>query len=333
MHITDLQKQLISFSEELSKKRQAIWEDENGTYAVLIGNSILNGELEMIKPQRIYFSEKLRRRDLLDKKWDYNSHSKTIVSIGSFQPHNQARIECGKHSLNLITVPVPISNDSFCTNRCSSQLHVASQKCVFPQKTIIDLDLLMESCPGNVNALGYGEALGLYTSVLDYCFTHNSSIPTVLLQYLVNQCRIMEQEFQRDQKQFLTLLATVLVLKCLVMRINNDHQIGCGCDHSLALALEDELEIPHGCAVLLGVIISLKLFPNWQEYGLRKSEVISRGRKLNLIDADLIFKLNKLDFSRLLVRSKALRPNRPSLLHNVDIAKLLKGGSLWELLN
>lgn len=330
MNITDLQRKLISFSEELSQKREAIWEDEYGRYAVLIGNSILDKELEVIKPRRIYYSEEIQWNGLLDKKWAYNDHSTSIVSVGSFQSHNRARIECEKHSLSLFTVPAPISNDSFCTNRCSYQFNKASQKCIFPQKTIIDLDLLMDTCPINVNALGYGEVLGLYTSVLDYCFTHSLSVPTDILRYLVHQCMIMEREFQNNQRQFLSLLSAALVFKCLVMRINYDHQIGCGCDHSLALTLEDEMQIPHGSAVLLGVFLSLKLFPQWQEYGISISDVVSSGRKLNIIDADLIIKLNELDFSNLLAKAKRLRPNRPSLLQNVDIKKTLKGGSLWE---
>jgi len=141
-------------------------------------------------------------------------------------------------------------------------------------------------------------------------------------QYLADGLGCKENQYEK----FLIALSQGLILKCLIMRVNGDHQIGCGMDHLIGGVLARSLQIPHGQAVFLASIISLFIFPCFEDFGLAADKLLKLNEKYQILSADLIARAARMDSLVLIQNALDTRPNRMSIL---KIATSSQIGALW----
>ena len=235
----------------------------------------------------------------------------TIISIGNFYTHNEAKKFCEANSLELIICPAPLSNDSFCTNRLS-KVNSTSISCKYPKEVIIDMDLL-SFFKINRNISGVGEFIGVYFSVLDYHLSRYLQPPKNLLEFLIYLIEMLTRKFNQTER-FLKQLAISLILKCYIMRIFHDYQIGCGIDHLLSNALEHYCGYNHGKAVFMSSIIANIILENKYYSNINTSELVSIGIKFGIISKEDLFLILKIGFYNIYIYAIASRPHRPTIL-------------------
>ena len=305
---------VIKFTEQLIQRSTGIWHDCYGDYQVSIGNAVLSMKIAKWNRCRILAADYVRELTPLHQYTSHNEQgSEYLVSIGSFETHNLAKNIGLESEARLVTVPVPIANDSFCTNRCSSMPGEPSHECIFPKYTVVDTAILQKFPPSS-NLLGLGEFIGLYTSILDYFESRGISPPSSLLAFIVRLFHDIYKEYRSDYEAFLKKTAISLVFKCLIMRTNRDHQIGSGIDHLIAYVLEKNLQIPHGKAVYWGTCLSLVLFPRWDSFGLDWRTLVARGVNIGVISLEEMYQIGKLDIPSLIESAVKVRPGRTTVL-------------------
>lgn len=307
---------IILFIDHLVRRFEGIWRDIYGEYEISIGSAVLDKALVEPDPCKVLIDSYLRELIPLSKDTVLDQGG-CLISIGSFKMHNQAKKISSQTGARLITVPIPLANDSFCTNRCSDTTSTASYRCVFPERTIVDTAILKELPPSS-NLLGLGEFVGLYTSIVDYFESRNINPPDNLLAFIADLFVDINREYKVDYELFLKKLAISLIFKCIIMRINRDHQIGCGIDHLIAYILERTLQVPHGKAVYLGTCISLAMFPEWSSFGLDLKTVVSKGIETGLVSPQEIEWIREIPDASFLVKAAIqTRPGRRTVLSYV----------------
>lgn len=301
---------LYKFIFDLDTNNFAVWEDDYGSFKVLIGNGIAQDYINRTDT-KIITSDFIN----IEKKQILKFNS--IVSIGSFSAHNFAKTEAQNSNVDLITIPVPLSNDSFGTNRCSkgNNEQEVSFECVFPHCTVFDLDILVDFGI-NESISGTGEYLGLYFSIIDYHIKNNTLPDEKFMKYVVaNFFEFLDLFENNAEAEIIKKICILLILKCIVMRHNINHEIGCGIDHSFARVFEKESKILHGKAVFLGSILSSLLFPDWGKWGLNTKTLIKSGKKINIISDFDIVTLSKVDLKSLINKAIDIRPYRNTMLN------------------
>jgi len=317
---------VIAFCQKLEQSKTAVWKDRFGEYRVSFEKKALEDRAINHPGSFFFISENVER--YLDSSIRINEieNSNTVFSIGSFQTHNSARLYCMETHKRLITIPVPLTNDSFGTNRVQFQKAQASQDSIFPVETIFDLDIF-QNVPLSTNMLGVGECIGFYFSIIDYYQSRNQSIPDNILDYTLEKFHFFSITPQLDLRYFYQQLSINLVYKCLIMRVNEDHQIGCGIDHLIGGVLEKKIKLPHGEAVFIGGIIAFILFPEWEQFGLSMTDLVTFGKRNRWLTKDVVDRVLDLDFRTVLTEAIVSRPNRPSMLRNLSLCNF---GNVWE---
>ena len=302
---------------ELETNNFASWNDSYGFYEIILGNGILEKHINQ-DHTRMIFSDYIKIKNKSQENFN------RIVSFGNFTSHNTAKIEAQKYKVDLVTIPVPLSNDSFGTNRCScgDNEHLTSFECIFPRTTLFDLDVLVDFGIQE-SIVGIGEYLGLYFSLIDYHIKNNNKPDSDLICFVVNKFLEFTENFENDcDHDLLKRICVLLSLKCIIMRHNMNHEIGCGIDHSLARVFEKETKILHGKAVFLGCIISAILFPEWNKWGLNPTILIKSGKKINIIsDLDIVF-LSKINLKDLVEKAIKIRPERKTMLDSLTVSNI-----------
>lgn len=316
---------VIVFCLLLEEENYKIWRDSFGEYRISVNSYSLEERLLNYPDSKIFISDQIAAHLKNIKKTHVADKSDTIISIGTFETHNQARIYCEKKEKYLITVPTPLSNDSFGTNRAQFQNISLSHESLYPSETIFDLELIKES-PSSTNILGIGEFSGLFFSIIDYFLSRQQPVPLNVLDFIIERINLFTNLDLNNLDDIYRNLAINLVFKCLIMRKNIDHQIGCGIDHLIGGALERKLNISHGQAVYLGSIISMLIFPDWERFGLYLPQLITFGNKNGLVSQDLIDQVLKLDLTQLIQEAMNLRPDRPSMLRSISF---VREGNIW----
>jgi glycerol-1-phosphate dehydrogenase [NAD(P)+] len=241
-----------------------------------------------------------------------------IVSIGGFQAHNDGKYLAEKRCLPLVTIPTQLANDSFGTNRYSitDDEQSASIETVFPVKTIFDIPYLQAN--GIEKSLwGIGEFIGLYFSIIDYSMKHHLDFDG-LLSWIVEQTHELNSLYENgcDDRIILKRIAILLTIKCLVMRTNGNHEIGCGIDHSFARCFEKNTQLPHGKSVFLGSLLAIVLFPEWHNYGLSMSMLLKLGKMMGITAKEIQY-LQSLDLHALIRLAIQVRPKRSQSLESI----------------
>jgi len=311
------QTNLIEFTKGLIAKGIGVFHDRYGCTKIEIGHGVLRNRLDQIKHYYLV-SQDESKTAIMNYGIDKNTYQEskhpdknTLLSIGTFDTHNHSKQSRG----HLITVPVPLTNDSFCTDRCNPPKGGASFRCRFPDEIIIDLDLL-NRVPFEVHRLGLGEFIGIYYSIIDYSKSRNKPLPVKLLDYISDLSTVMSKHInENEQNIFLRYLGSGLVLKCCIMRQANDHEIGCCGDHMIASVLEDEHQLPHGQAVFYGALMLAMLFPEWERFDLQKKKLIEIGKTASLFDPEFLQIVNRTP--NLIENAIRSRPSRLTMLRNV----------------
>lgn len=323
---------LIDFWKILNNRGEAVWKDGAGTLDVVIAKNVVS--LVQQRSQYLVIAEDHRFLDHLRIDTSSYSHDvKQVISIGSNSAHNKAKQLCLVKGYALVTIPVPLSNDSFCTNRYTDfNIEGCSLPCHFPREVIIDLSLL-GLVPPETNLLGLGEYLGSYCSVLDYYTVRHLPIPDELVSFLANSFQDAFRLQARDYQQYLYRIATLLIFKCLMMRTSMDYQVGCGIDHMLGKAFESLFNMAHGRAVFWGCLVALALFPEWEAYGISCNGLITGGRKLRWIQDTDIDLLSRMELENLVKLAIEARPGRPSILREMTRERIVSAEvNLWAAL-
>lgn len=311
------QQEIIDFTEALINHQSGVFPfpaTSGSLFTVRKGPGMLNQRMEKLDSFRLLIGDEVEKLVMegkyLDGQYLWKNHpdSDIVIAIGAFSVQNQAK-GLGKY---VITVPVPLTNDAFCTNRRSSKPSQASTTCAYPKEIIIDLDLLKSVDP-SLNLLGVGELLSFYYSILDYSLSRNKDIPLQILYYLSKLSRELCDAIRGgEQERIVEILSAGLIMKCCVMTQNGDHQIGCCGDHLLGHHIAQHYQLPHGKAVFYGALIMASLFPEWGKYGLDETRLTEIGLETGLIDPVLLLEIKKLP--GLLKQAIAYRPGRLTLL-------------------
>ena len=300
----------ISFCSNLPAHGSVEWTDEKGKYVISIENDLLGSCIIGECFEKIFISDYIDTRPYLSKyKFNCASRSDKVLSIGTFKTHNKVKKFCWDNNLDFVTVPIPLSND-FGTNRIS-RLGFPSTTGKYPIKTVFNI-YLINSTPILSNILGFGEFIGLYTSVIDYYSIRSQKIPNNVLKYIVDIVTCFTDIFNYASQKRIHLIIAALLFKVLIMRISPDYQIGCGSDHIFALYFEKRVNMPHGKAVYLGMLISLLLFPEWENFGLNFTNMEKLGIQTGIISKMDIETITAIAVSELLRNASRFRPNRPT---------------------
>jgi len=305
---------IFKFFEIMSKNQSSTWSDKYGNYEVFIFKGGAEKKIKEFKNANFLVADFLCDMSFFQCYFDREEleFPEILVSIGSFDVHNLAKQQGSLLNSHLVTIPLPLANDSFGTNRCNL-LGNPSFQCIYPNITIIDTYLLSQFKPKE-NLNGIGEFVGLYFSIIDYCITRNLLFPVDILLFISNNLEVLVRLYYEDYEQFLRRLSVLLVFKCLVMRTSESHQIGCGLDHLFAGHIEEVLKIPHGKAVYIGCILAFVLNPAFKKFGFSLVRLIQIGLKLNWINTKEIIPF--LDY-RTIVKAVETRSNRITVLNGV----------------
>ena len=262
-----------------------------------------------------------------------------IISMGAFDQHNLARKRSYTLGCQLVTIPIPLANDSFCTNRCDKGNAFPSYRCHYPRYIIFDKKHL-ELFSLSSHVLGVGEYIGLYSSVIDYFEMRRVNVPVNLMQFIADLFSMLCYSYSSSYPVFIKFVALALLLKCFCMRIAQDHEIGCGIDHLIGYYLEESFGFSHGKAIYWATIFSLGLFPEWEDLGISIKNLILNGLKLGIITVNELETLQKLNFPIVIGKSISTRPDRITSLkkianENWRIANLTKelGKNLFQFQN
>ena len=320
-----------NFIHKLIDDNYAEWHDYWGDYSVQIGDGLLQQYLGK-EGCRFLVS------DFLDLKYNEPYAFSQIVSIGGFQVHNQGKKEAQSFNFDLTTIPIPLSNDSFGTNRYSitDNEQSPSIRSDYPRRTIIDLQEL-EKFGIHHSYNGVGEYLGLYYSVIDYAQKDDITPDEECLSYIIeNVDHIIHLFDDGNEREMLRYIAIVLVLKILIMRTNEDHRIGCGIDHSIARIFEREHRFPHGKAVYMGCLIVSLLLPEWEKWGMSFSSLKNLGHSLGFWGKEDIGFLSQIDIENLVQEAIKIRQDRKTMLQRLSrkqinsAQQILKQNWKWD---
>ena len=336
---------VFNFIKLLEDNSKAVWTDKYGNTSVIMGRDLLSEllhEWKRCSQNYVVVTSPIIKDKInipsscLFKKGFVEDVSK-ILSIGGAKEHNLAKEFLFKNEQNkfveFITVPVPLSNDSFCTNRFSSHygnIVTPSLGSACPSKIIVDFDILTD-IENNLNMRGIGEVVGLYYSIWDYYSVRKLSPPKETISNIEYDIQRLITALRIQEKNWLKLLSIGLIKKCFIMRVFKDHQIGAGGDHLIAYGIEHYLKntesfsesFSHGKLVYLGSVAMAALFPEW-EYGFFSlKNLIDVGIKLNLINYDnlnlLIYFFNKGIIPNFAIKT---RPQRPTSLSTISQHKI-----------
>lgn len=313
----DIQK-IVKFFEQLQNQNFVQWEDYFGKYDVEFSDNIAETIFQSCDCDHVVlFNNRLSKVMLLKT-------SDSILSIGGFQAHNRGKIEAKNRGKTLITVPTQLANDSFGTNRYSLQDNECkpSMGGIYPRKTIFDFSILLSN-EIEKSLWGIGEYVGVYFSIIDYSSKYQENFEE-LIAWTVEQIDELSSLLNReDNRTILRRIASLLTVKCLIMRSNGNHEIGCGIDHSFARYLENKIQIPHGKAVYLGSLLTLLFYPEWEDKGISLEKLFKIGHYVGITMSDIQY-LKTLDFSTLVKEASLLRPKRSFSLDQIQEGKAMR---------
>ena len=331
-------RQLYEVLTELQREHHALFRDKYGTTEIKIGNNLTHDYISAMIENRDNF--KLTLSPLVSKIFQRYSQNNLdlcsgyLVSIGGANEHIAARKlmmslpqNC---EMKLVTVPLPLSNDAFCTNRIGSNekgLSTPSLASVYPDTIIIDLELLGE-VGLNRSIVGIGEILGLYTSIMDYYLVRNLHVPSYLIGITLDIISRITKKNLEKLSEILFEISLGLIIKCLVMRLSNDHAIGASADHLISYSLEKQLidlkmNYTHGELVFIGTIVTLMIFPEWENGIYNVKKLLEYGLKNHLIQLETLVVLFE-NFTRIITEAPLTRTNRPTLLRDIEVKRIEK---------
>ncbi len=311
---------VICFCQEFPEDGASVWHDEKGCYEILRGDGILKYDADRTAFREIFIARFLKNSIVPSSVLNNRSNtSSRVLSIGTFDTHNKAKNVCNRYDLELTTVPLPLANDSFGTNRIGKE-NGPSLEGPFPAKTIFDIRLARKvHLPANI--LGIGEFVGLYASVIDFYLAREESPPQNLLDFISELACNLWRCFNNNPEAFIRSLTTALLFKVLIMRVSGDYQIGCSADHIVASFLERKFRMPHGKAVYASLLFLLLLYPEWEEYGLCFSELESLGIETGVVSSEDLDMTTSIEVFKLVSNALNMRPLRPTVLSRLESAR------------
>lgn len=177
---------------------------------------------------------------------------------------------------------------------------------------------------------GIGESIGLYYSIIDYCKKKQIDTKWDVLHFICQLFSEIISLYQIKNHECLKKIIQALVLKNLVMRANNDHEIGCGIDHFFAREYEDKYKFNHGKAVYLGAIISSFLFPEWEKWGLSTKLLLNNGLLLKLISNNDINDISSMDLCLFTKEALDKRKTRNSMLRYLSDKEIIDKQNIFR---
>jgi glycerol dehydrogenase-like iron-containing ADH family enzyme len=337
--------EILSFLSNLSAKCSGVWTDKYCSTRITIGDNLIDSTVETAERESTGYYikytpiiEGLISQEMI-KASDLNiSRASYLISIGGTNEHNYIKEYCSSmpNRKKMICVPVPLSNDSFCTNRSSrlcDDVLVESRETTYPTEILIDLSILGK-LEKYLNLVGLGEVIGFYYSLRDYSYTNNEQIDRSLINRLEENITDIVDHLHNYGNEWLKRLAQSLILKCLVMRVMENNRIGAGGDHLIAYALESlnsrnnreaDTRLPHGELVFCGSIVMSALLPQWDYKIFSLERLIAFGRENGFLhDRTIGVLLGGLN-AQLIQLAISSRPNRKTILMSLSEEDISKG--------
>ena len=304
----------VVFGLTLGAHDDRTWSDRYGDYRLLTGTMALKRAWDVLPPSRVLVSDFVEVHGGLAEPVKLHVEG-FLYSVGAFAVHNRAREVSRRENIPYVSVPAPLSNDSFATRRFSIDDREAqpSLESTFPKATVIDTELLLAT-ELSASVAGIGEFVGLYYSYLDYCETRSQRVDVPFVEWISAAFLTVTARAPSADQMYLHQIAQLLLIKGLVMRVNDDHQIGCGADHLFARLFERTTGAAHGKAVYLGCLLVARLFPSWAVHGLSSSTLEARGLSTGVISAGDLAYLSSLDLKATIRNAVRTRPARKSVL-------------------
>ncbi len=346
-------KLIFNLTQSLRCRNEAVWDDEYGTTLISMGENIAFSLLQNWGKDSINYAVVLSpiiegqvavppNRRLASS---FREDLDCVLSIGGAQEHNIAKefllnTKSGKQQ-QLVTAPVPLSNDSFGTNRSSpsfKKVEIPSRESLYPSRILIDF-ALFEDVDDILHLRGVGEAIGLYYSLWDYYSIRKSSPPESLIDDVEKSISGLIYSIKDKKTIWTRLLALNLIEKCLVMRVAGDNQIGAGGDHLIAYALEcycgngkDDncRKLSHGKLVYLGSVAMAALFPEWKYSFFSLENLIDFGMEMNILEHRDLNLLVDISTNGLIPLALRMRPYRLTSLSTLSSNRIKNG---WIRIN
>jgi glycerol dehydrogenase-like iron-containing ADH family enzyme len=306
----------------LNETGQATWNDSHSETVIEIGNHHVRSLLSSESEYMLIISS--LANNFIDNPPSAQTFS-IIFAIGSSFEANAAKELLRsyiKKPYKYFMAPMPLSNDSFCTNLCKSDFNDVSTQAhssVYPDRIIIDTSLLTK-LPKKDHLPGVGEAVGLIISLLDYHAANNIKLDMSEFENASGIISSLFSSIDEDYSTFIKKLAMSLLLKCLIMRANGNNAIAASGDHMVSYALESLKPfsaIKHGELVLLGSIFMLSAFPEWESTSLNLAKLIGVGIRNEIINLKHLQYLIE-NTEAIIDSAIASRPARKSMLTKIN---------------
>lgn len=339
---------VFQFGKHIQLYNEGTWRDSYGITVINMGRDIIAQFFQELRRQHkvcsILLSPLAKEKIIVPLNYrlddQHSANLDCIVSLGGAREHNVAkelllRIKKAK-KLEFVTIPFPLSNDSFCTNRsspCFDNIEIPSREATYPSKILVDFNLL-ESINKKYNLVGLGEIVGLYYSVRDYYSVRKLPQPHGLISKIEKSTQNLVASLENEKRSWLRQLAINLLIKCLLMRLAEDNRIGAGGDHLIAYALKLILEnqksfrnFSHGELVYLGCICMAALFPEWEYNFFSLKNLIHFGKNVGLLKIKSLRLLINALRNGLISLALQMRPNRPTILSTL-LSKQIRNGCM-----
>ena len=235
----------------------------------------------------------------------------TILAIGAYPTINAAKLLCSsKKCRKLVLVPIPISNDSICTNRCNIDKYTPSIKCYKPDEIYI-IEQKLKSIGIEHTLLSLGEIISAICSIkesITYGLIDNrkqANLANTILSYLI---KIIDNAIKYIETNRINLairtMTIGLIIKCCTAILLGSHEHIARSDHSIAKIIEIKYNLPHGKALLH----ACNIISRTNRIYLSKKEkfIIKKIIKLLMLNS---ISVNNNSIKNLLTKAAQIRPD------------------------
>lgn len=247
-----------------------------------------------------------------------------VIGFGGGKVLDTAKYASYVSKKRYVAIPTTLSNDGLASPIAVLKTTGGKAKsfgCKSPDGIIIDTKLIKDS-PLTLMMAGVGDTVSNYTALFDWKLdSEQKGVGINDFAYLLSETALNMLLFSREEhirnENFITQLAQSIILSGLAMDIAGNSRPCSGSEHLFSHSLDENFNviIPHGLKVALGTIASC-IFQN-REYNLivaflKRYEIDINPNKLGITEEIFI---------NAWLKAQATRPNRFTILNNVELTK------------
>lgn len=223
--------------------------------------------------------------------------------------------------VKFVSIPTALAHDGVASPIAvlKTEAGIKSLGCKVPSGILIDLDIIKNS-PIMLKKAGIGDTLSNYTAILDWKFAESKGKETIndfalLLSNTAFNALLNYKNKDLNDYGFLNQLAESIVLSGLAMNIAGSSRPCSGSEHLISHSMDlMERENLHGMQVAASSIVSAYLFNK----DISRLNNFLKAFGLPNTFQDLGF--GKADFIEIIQNARNTRPNRYTILDEVDLS-------------